>query len=335
MNKVLVTGASGMLGSRVCFDLSKQGYQVSALLTEPGRQGALHAFLQAYGDESVRNAIRPVYGELSNPDELSEACAGMNFIVHCAAKVSFHKKDRRLLREVNVLGTRNLVNAALFNKVPRFIHISSVAAIPASLPFKTKKPFLLGGRTPYSYYGLTKYRSELEAWRGREEGLVVNIVRPSVILGPGDWKTGSSALVGRMARGMRFVSPGSTGFIDVRDASAAVLHTLKHNPDHPILVLNAWNDSYEHFFGSLAAHLRVSPARYVAGKGMANLLCAAEYLLEFISGRKALLTPETVQSAFSFKEYPVELEQKLPGFKYTSAEESLAWLSALYEARPA
>lgn len=335
MNKVLVTGASGMLGSRVCFDLIKQGYQVSALLTGPQRQRALDAFLLAYGDESVSHSIRPVYGELSNPDELSEACKGIDFIVHCAAKVSFHKKDRLLLREVNVLGTRNLVNAALFNKVPRFTHVSSVAAIPASLPFKTKKPFLMGGRTPYSYYGLTKYRSELEVWRGREEGLIVNIVRPAVILGPGDWKTGSSALVGRMARGMRFVSPGSTGFIDVRDASAAILHTLKHPQDLSLLVLNSWNDRYEDFFRSLSAHLKVPAAGLVAGRGMANLLCFAEYILESVTGRKALLTPETVRSAFSVKEYPVELERVLPGFQYTSREDSLAWLAALYHARPA
>ncbi len=66
-------------------------------------------------------------------------------------------------------------------------------------------------------YAVSKFRSEMEVWRGMEEGLNAVIVNPSIILGPGFWDRGSSSMFSRVAGGLKYAAPGITGYVGVQD----------------------------------------------------------------------------------------------------------------------
>jgi dihydroflavonol-4-reductase len=124
----------------------------------------------------------------------------------------------------NVEGTANLVNAALEKGVRKICHVSSVAALG-----RLDEQQLITEETNWvpskkiSGYSESKFFSEVEIWRGIEEGLNAVIVNPSIILGPANWETGSAKMFKTVWDGMKFFTRGVTGFVDVRDVVKAMI----------------------------------------------------------------------------------------------------------------
>ena len=94
--------------------------------------------------------------------------------------------------------------------------------------------------SPYnSNYDLSKYGGEREVWRGAQEGLPVVIVNPSIILGAGNWRQGSPQLFHRVYKGLRIYTPGSAGFVDVRDVSRAMIELMENEIKNQRFILSA------------------------------------------------------------------------------------------------
>ena len=112
-----------------------------------------------------------------------------------AALVSFDPRDKNRMIKTNIEGTHHLVNACLRNKIDKLVYLSSTAAIG-----RQKKGKIISEKQVWeetmgnSDYSFTKYRAELEVWRGMEEGLDVAIINPAVIIGPGEWGKSSTSL---------------------------------------------------------------------------------------------------------------------------------------------
>src|SRR5690606_28904029 len=113
----------------------------------------------------------------------------------------------------------------------RLVHVSSIAALGSR---KDNKPVNEADKWEYdktiSNYALSKYRSELEVWRGIKEGLDAVIVNPSVIMGLGSYKKGSGAIFEIVNKGIKIYPPGSVGVVDVKDV-ANVMIILMENKD--------------------------------------------------------------------------------------------------------
>jgi nucleoside-diphosphate-sugar epimerase len=177
---VLVTGGTGFLGAYIIKELVGQGYSVRAIR----RSSKLPSFVSP----DILNKAQWVEGDILDVVSLDEAMEGIEQVIHSAAVVSFVKKDRKNMYQVNVEGTANVVNMALEKKVKRFVHLSSVAALGRTAG---------GGHVNEekkweeskvnTHYAKTKYKAELEVWRGISEGLEAVILNPSTILGYGDW----------------------------------------------------------------------------------------------------------------------------------------------------
>lgn len=175
MTTVLVTGGTGCIGSNLAARLVESGHRVRILRRETSD-------LRAIAGVEVEHYI----GDVRDQESIQTAARGCDVIFHTAAIVSFSRKRRALQHEVNVSGTRNVVNACLGAGVRRLVHTSSVAAVgyAGSGALATEEvAYNWGEAHGYRY---SKHLSELEILDGVRHGLDAVIVNPSVVVGERD-----------------------------------------------------------------------------------------------------------------------------------------------------
>ena len=166
--KILITGATGKVGSRLSKRLARLGHQVRALVRDPSRAQELHA-----------EGIELVTGDLLDLDSLAAAVRGVDAVVHCAA--FFRGATPEQAHSVNDLGTQHLGNAARAAHVKRFVFTSTGLVYGPS-----------GGRSldedapcaPVDAYPLSKLAAERFLFG--LEGIDVRVLRLPFVYGDGD-----------------------------------------------------------------------------------------------------------------------------------------------------
>jgi nucleoside-diphosphate-sugar epimerase len=186
---ILITGGTGLVGARLIHEYAQRGVKVRAL-----RRGNGIGNLKHYtGWESF---VEWAQGDVLDIDSIENALQGISHVIHCANVVSFDPNDYGLMMKVNVEGTANMVNLSLeCGHITCFTHVSSVATlgrVADAGELDEHSDWIAGKHN--SVYAISKFNAEREVWRAHAEGLPVNMVNPSIILGPGNWKTDSSSL---------------------------------------------------------------------------------------------------------------------------------------------
>ena len=162
--KILVTGGTGFLGSYIIKELVEKNFRVRAIRRSNK--------LPAYIPKEIFDKVEWVDGDILDVISLEEAMEGIDTVIHAAAIVSFVKKDREQMYRVNVEGTANVVNMALEKNVRRLIHISSVAALGRTTTGGSVNEEKKWEESKVNtHYAKSKYKGELEVWRGISEGL--------------------------------------------------------------------------------------------------------------------------------------------------------------------
>jgi nucleoside-diphosphate-sugar epimerase len=249
--RVLVTGASGFIGTRLCGELRRQGHELSALVRRPGSEPA---------------GITPIQGDMLDDEQLRRALADArpDCVVHLAAEIASQRSERKV-REVNVQGTRRLLDACLAladgdpQAGPRIVFTSTVVTGDA-------KGALLDERTPLPVstpYGRSKQEGEQMILAS---GLPAVIVRPSHVYGPGGWY--AEELIPRLRQPGRFAVIGSGAnlwdVVHVDDVVAALVLAVQSAPaastyhvvdDEPI--------AFYDFMATTARALGVGPPRRI------------------------------------------------------------------------
>ena len=133
--KILVTGATGMLGSRLIFDLLSSGYSVRAIYRDKNRINQFIDNIRFYDREATQpeNKVEWVKADMEDYFQLSDALDNIGMVYHCAAMVSFQSSERNQMLNVNVKGTSNLINACIEKEVKKLCHVSSIAALGKGL----------------------------------------------------------------------------------------------------------------------------------------------------------------------------------------------------------
>jgi dihydroflavonol-4-reductase len=321
--KVLLTGGTGFLGSHILRLLLQQGHEVCALQRSSSRKDLV---------SNLSDRVHWLEGDVTDLTSLETAFEGIEKVIHCAAVVSFHPKDRRQMMQINVEGTANMVNYALDAGVQQFIHVSSIAAIGRSATRRHLSEVSKWETSSYnSQYAISKYLAEQEVWRAAAEGLSVSIVNPSVILGSGFWGENTSMFFQRIDNGLRFYPTGATGFVDVEDVATFILLLLESGKTSERYLLNGENLSYQTLFGWIAAALDVPAPSVPAAPWMAELAWRIEWLREKLMGSTPLVTKESARS--SVNRFTFDNSKSLsifPNFKYTPIQQTVETAARLY-----
>jgi len=216
--KVLVTGASGFIGSNLVARLVNDGYTVTTF----GRSGT--------PSKKLRDLpIEHLSGDVTNIESIYKAMEGVDVVFHLAGLVSYKKKDVHRQYGVNVVGTRNVMEAALRCNVGRVIHTSSVAAmgIPKNGELGTEEiEYNLGGLG--LNYCDSKYAAEQEVKQIFKRGLPVITLSPGITFGEGDKHPHHHAIFTALAKGaMIGVPKGGVTFSDINDVVDAHVNAIE------------------------------------------------------------------------------------------------------------
>ncbi len=171
--RILVTGGTGFTGGNLCRRLARDGHFVRALVRDPVRAGAL-----------CSHGVELAMGDLRDAASLRQAVEEIEIVYHIASLFRPENVSRRDMWEVNVEGTKALLDAAAGAGVKRFVHCST-AGVHGGIehpPATEETPY-----GPGDYYQESKTEGERIALRYMAEGrLPLVVFRPAGIYGPGD-----------------------------------------------------------------------------------------------------------------------------------------------------
>lgn len=315
--RVLVTGGTGFLGAYVIKQLVENGYAVRAIR----RTGMLPHFIPP----AILGKVEWIMGDVLDVVGLEEAMADVDGVVHAAAKVSFSKRDRHELFTTNVEGTANVVNAALTQHIRRLVHVSSVAALGRTgLGEKVTEEKVWEESKYNTSYAVSKFRGEIEVWRGIGEGLQAVVVNPSTILGYGDWDSSSCALFRSAFREFPWYTEGINGFVDVEDTARAIVSLLESDIVGERYILNGDNWTFRRLFETIAAGFGKRPPSREATPFLAGIAWRTARLKSMFSGQPSMLTRESARVARSSTYFDnSKILQQLQGFHFTPLEVSI------------
>jgi len=319
---VLVTGASGFVGTHLVRFLSQKGHTVRALYNS--RPPA--------ADMQSLPGVTWLQCDLLDVFAVDEVMQGIGDIYHCAAIVSFKPGDKERLLHFNVESTANVANAALEHNVRKLVYISSIASLGRKTngrEITEEEQWEESGNN--SVYARSKYLAELEVWRAMGEGLDAVIVNPGIILGEGDWSDGSARLMKIAYNEFPFYTSGINGWVDVADVVRAMYELMQSDVVDERFIITEGNHAYKDIFTMMAHALGRKPPHIHASRWMTNLVWRWNMLKHRLAGGELTITKETANTSQNKNLYSNrKLLQFLPGFRYTPMQQTIQRMAQAY-----
>jgi dihydroflavonol-4-reductase len=316
----LVTGASGFLGTHLVRKLVAEGWHVRALL----RPSSSDRFLRGFDYE-------PVYGDVTDAASLLRAIPEhADAVFHVAASTNLWRPRNDEQFQVNVVGARNLVEAALARRVRRLVHTSSTAAFGPEDGDVLRECQESRGERHWVNYFRTKRLAELEVHSGIERGLDAVILNPGNVLGPFDTHNWSR-LLRLVRRGtLPAMLPGAAPWAHVRSVTNMQLAAFERGRTGHHYLLGEVSASYAELGQEL---IRVSGAGKLpiaAPRQLLRALARFNELVSLLSGRAPDLTPESVHLASLRYSCDTSKARSELGYRETTlrqmVEDTFAWM---------
>jgi nucleoside-diphosphate-sugar epimerase len=318
---IAITGANGLLGSYLLRKLVSEQVPVIALR----RKDSDLSQIKDLSEVTWREV------DILNPVSLQEAFKDITTVIHTAAHVSFNPRLIKKIMDVNVAGTQNVVNACLSMRIPRLIHISSVAALGR------KKGMIEIDETARwiesdlnTDYAKSKYLAEVEVWRGAEEGLSVSVINPSVILAPTDWSKSSAQLFQYVWKEKRFYSDTKINYVDVRDVVEIVWQVYSKNISGEKFIANAGSIPIKILFDKIASRFQKKSPSIRINPRILGTAAILEELRSRLVGSEPLITRQSAKvtkESFYFQNHKA-IKQLAVSFR--NLDETLDWCCQHY-----
>jgi len=281
---LLVTGATGFLGTHLVPLLAAGGHRVRALQ----RSDAPRA--RSLGAEVVR-------GSVADPGTVRAALDGVEAVYHLAGRVDFDPGEPRALYDLHVNGTRVLLEACAAAGVKRVVYASTSGTVAVSKEERTATEdddTTIPTVAAWPYY-LSKIYAEKAALRiHRDTGLPLVVLNPSLLLGPDDERLSSTDVVFKfLEKRIPAMPGGGISFVDARDAAAAFAAALEKGRPGERYLLGGANMTFAAFFKRLS---RISGVDAPVVKLPSRLNVAGARLLERWHDWRGSETPLDPQS---------------------------------------
>lgn len=215
---VFITGATGFIGCHVVKRLADTEHKLICLARPTSDVSEL--------EEQDVTIIR---GDVTDKDSLLEGMKGCQWVINLANLYSFWEPDKRIFTDVNVTGTRNVMECALETGIAKVVHVSTAGIYgkPAECPFCEDNPV---GPERFSEYFRTKYEGDLIAWEMHEKkGLPLLMIYPVGVLGPGDPKATGRYIQDLIHRRVpaRVLEDSIFTFVHVRDVAEVIVRAAE------------------------------------------------------------------------------------------------------------
>jgi len=331
---ILVSGGSGLLGSHLLLELVREHEEVVALKRPSSDLDEVRRIFSFHSNEAddLFKLIDWVDVDLLSPYEVEQVMIDIEQVYHCAAMVSFQPGLRKQMIDFNVQSTANVVNACLEVGIEKLLHVSSSSAIGRAPEGTAADETRIWARSKYSSgYAESKFRSEMEVWRGIEEGLDAVIVNPTIIFGPGFWDRGSSSMFSRIAGGLKYATPGITGYVGVQDVVSAMTQLMASDVSGERFILNAGDHSYREVFEMIGAALDEQRKLKDVSPSTLGFLARMDAIMGFFTGKRRI-TSEHVHSAFNEAHFSSEKIRKALGMEFTPISNVIEGVARMYRA---
>ncbi|MBN2482057.1 MAG: NAD-dependent epimerase/dehydratase family protein [Bacteroidales bacterium] len=329
----LVTGATGFIGAHLLYRMVKLNRPVKALYRNPEKiehVRKIFGYLDGRPSELPDN-IKWIRGDVLDYQFLMEALKGVSCVYHVAGLVSLSRTGRHSMDQVNVRGTENVVNACLEQEVDQLCHMSSVAALGESFSGQLIDESVFWQPGPSaSSYAITKYKAEMEVWRGIHEGLKAVIVNPSLVIGPGMWLSAGAPLFTRVYKGLNFYPEGSCGYVDVRDVAGFMVKLVDRSISGERFILNSENLMHRDFINLVAEAMHKKKPAVPVTRIIAKTACMAEKIKSLVTGEPLLITEKALEIANACTAYSNQKITDLLGDIFIPIRDSVAYATRIF-----
>lgn len=318
---ILVTGATGLVGSHIVLQLVAQNQKVRALYKTEASKNKVLTLFRHFQKEHLLANIHWFEADILDLPQLEKAFLNVEFVYHCVAVISFSPKDEAILRKVNIEGTANVVNLCLDFGIKKICHLSSIATLgdPKIGETKITEESDWNPESYHSDYAITKFGAEMEVWRAYQEGLKVVVVNPGVILGPLFWTEGSGDIYQKVKNNFPFYTTGGTGFVSVVDVATCAIKLMESEIEGERFILVSETHSFENIFKILAQKFKVPAPKIEAKKWMTTLAWWVDVFFGFF-GKKRILSKEMVHSLHHTDYFNTSKIEKALDFRFEKME---------------
>jgi dihydroflavonol-4-reductase len=312
--KLLITGGTGFLGHHLIKKLINLGYNDIRVLKTKGDDAKL---LSNFNVEYVE-------GDITNANDVENATKGCNVVFHLVGMISYWDKMNKLQYDINVLGTKNIVNSCLANNVEKLIYVSSNAAV-GNIPGK-----LADENTPYNLdklkvnYCDTKHLGELEIKKGIEKGLNAVIICPASMYGDGDIRRIHSDLMFKFSFPFNHITmPGGLAVVDVDDVAESLIKAWQIGKSGQRYLIIGENLTFTQIRTIIAKEIGINPPNIKLPIWLLKILASIFVFISSITGKKPKLTPAMVN--FFTLEFWFDNSKSIKelGITYTPFKESI------------
>lgn len=217
---ITITGATGHIGNVLVRELLNRGEKIRALIPD---------FEDTYPLKNLD--IKIVKGDVRDLDSLINAFNGAEYVYHLAGIVSIGSGMAKKINEINVLGTKNVIEACIISKVKRLVYVSSIHAFtepPHGIPILETKEF--DPCKVVGFYGKSKAEATIEVLKAIDRGLDAVILHPTGVIGPYEFKLSNTGQVISDFLNKRLFAyiDGAYDFVDVRDVALGIIQACEY-----------------------------------------------------------------------------------------------------------
>ncbi len=328
---ILITGATGLVGSHLLLKLTQQDMSIKAIYRSKHRIDKVEALFAFAKAQSRFSKITWVKADITDITQLDKAFTDVKQVYHCAALISFDPYQFEGLIKSNVEGTANMVNLSLAYGVTKFCHLSSIATLSKLPNSPINEENHWDPNEENSVYAISKYGAETEVWRASQEGLDVLIFNPGVILGEGPLDEGSGILFNRVIENSSYYPAGATAFIDVKDLVNLMIAGMMSSVKNERFIAIGSNLAFKKVLDHIALYLsKKEPLKEISAKKL-NFLAVLDRCRGAFTGKRKL-TRAMILGISNSQTYSNEKIKQQLSFAPTAIETTIARI-ALYHNR--
>ncbi len=329
---ILVTGATGLIGSHLCYHLVVSGNTVRAIYRDKSRlQSVAHVFSYYTTDyEHLWSKIEWVQASLTDISCLTKAFDGIEMVYHLAGYVSFNPKHFYKLKKSNIEGTANVVNLCLAFHIKKLCHMSSIAVLSQEDGNLIDEENSWDTENNNNVYAITKYWAEMEVWRAIQEGLQAVIVNPGVVLGGGYWHKGTGVLFKKAHQQISRYPTGTMGFVDVVDVVKICMALMESTIFNERFIIVSENVTYKSLFETMAKAFHKLPPQRPLKNWMLQLAWQFENIKGIFPGLKPRLFKSMAKAMQSKKLYSNQKIKNRLGYSFIPIKKTVYTVAEQY-----